>query len=134
MILSAPKLPSNRRFGALFTAVFLGFAAWACYKHGFTLSVAVLTGLGLLTAALTLLAPHLLAPFNKAWFHFGQLLGKIVSPVVLGVIFFGLLTPVGVVARLFGRNELRLGRSAAASYWIDRNPPGPPPNSFTNQW
>ena len=83
---------------------------------------------------LTLLAPQWLRPFNRAWFLLGELLGKIVSPIVLGVIFFLLITPVALVGRLLGRDELRLKRKPVNSYWVDRTPPGPEADSFKNQF
>ena len=83
---------------------------------------------------MTLAAPRLLAPFNLAWFKLGLLMGKVVSPIVLGIIFFVLLTPVAVIGRLFGRDELRLKRKAVQSYWIERVPPGPDGDSFKNQF
>jgi hypothetical protein len=64
----------------------------------------------------------------------GELMGKIVSPFVLGVIFFALITPIGFFGRLFGRDELRLKGSKASSYWIDRVPPGPSSDSYKNQF
>ena len=65
-----------------------------------------------------------LAPINRAWFRLGGLMAAIVNPIVLGFIFFGLLTPVALVGRLCGRDELGLKRRARDSYWIGR-PPGP---------
>jgi len=130
----APKLPSNRSFGFLFSAVFAVTGIYGFYKDwnqctwGACLIACAVVGL------ITLLTPRLLAPFNRAWFFLGQLLGKIVSPVVLGIIFYGLLTPVGFVARLFGRDELRLKRQSVTTYWIDRVPPGPAADSFKNQF
>jgi hypothetical protein len=84
---------------------------------------------------MTLVMPRLLAPLNKAWFQIGELMGKLVSPIVLGVIFFLIITPVGLLGRLFGRDELRLKRRRqAASYWVERQPPGPTGDSFKNQF
>ncbi len=76
-----------------------------------------------------------LRPLNWLWYQLGQLLGKVVSPIVLGSIFFLLLTPVSLVTRMFGRDELRLTKSKGQqSYWIERSPPGPEPTSFKNQF
>jgi hypothetical protein len=81
-----------------------------------------------------LAAPRALRPLNKAWFWLGQLLGKVVSPIVLGIIFYGLLTPVAVAGRLLGRDELRLKRRPVSSYWVERQPPGPESDSFNHQF
>lgn len=81
-----------------------------------------------------ILAPRFLAPFNYAWFKFGQLLDRIMHPIVLAIIFYGVLTPVALVTRFWGRDELRLGKMSAESYWIERVPPGPSPETFRNQF
>lgn len=131
---SDPKLPSERRFGALFTLVFALLCAWGYYKGWSPTTNNTWLVAAAIVAVLTLAAPKLLAPFNKAWFQLGLLMGKVVSPLVLGVIFFGMLTPVAFFGRLFGRDELRLKRKAVPSYWIDRVPPGPAGDSFKNQF
>ena len=129
-------LPSERSFGLLFGAVFALLAAYGWFFKGWSLMIV----LSLVVAALAFVllgfvAPKVLKPLNWLWFQLGQLLGKIVSPVVLGAIFFLLLTPVSLVTRLFGRDELRLKRKASqTSYWLDRAPPGPEPESFKNQF
>jgi len=130
----APELPSNRKFGSLFIAVFAGLCVYGVIKGH---SHAAVLGWGfasLLVAAVTVLAPALLAPFNRAWFQLGLLLGKIVSPIVLGFIFFVILTPVAIVTRLFGRDELRLKHHPGTSYWITRDDPTPVADSFKNQF
>jgi hypothetical protein len=82
-----------------------------------------------------LVYPRLLAPLNKLWLKFGLLLYKVMNPLVLGLLFFVTITPIGIVMRLFGKDflRLRLDRSAK-SYWIERTPPGPPPQSMKNQF
>lgn len=129
-----PELPSVRSFGVLFTAVFAVLAVYGYIKGWGQGAWISLTALGVLTALTTLLFPGLLAPFNRGWFLLGNLLGKIVSPIVLGLIFFLILSPVGFVTRIFGRDALRLKRQGVSSYWIDRTPPGPAPDSFKNQF
>ena len=77
------------------------------------------------------LAPGLLAPLNLVWFRFSLLLGRIVNPIAMAVIYSVLILPVGIIMRLTRRNPLRLGREPeSASYWIDREPPGPAHDSF----
>lgn len=129
-----PKLPSERRFGALFTLVFAALGTWGHYKGwASSASIAWFAAAGVV-ALVTIAAPRLLAPFNLAWFKLGLLMGKVVSPIVLGIIFFVILTPVAFIGRLLGRDELHLKRKPAQSYWIDRVPPGPEGDSFKNQF
>ncbi len=126
-------MPPNRSFGFLFAAIFAGTAAWM-YFHGALHIPVALAALSVTTAIVAHVSPDVLAPFNKAWFELGQLLGKIVSPVVLGVIFFGIITPVALISKLVGRDPLRLKRRQAVSLWIARTMPNPDPASFKNQF
>ncbi len=128
------KLPSERSFGLLFTAVFAGIGVYGLYRGWIPRAIVAWFIISLISALVTVFAPRILAPFSRAWFHLGQLLGKIVSPIVLGIIFYGLLTPVALIGRAFGRDELKLKRRAVSSYWIERNPPGPASDSFKNQF
>jgi Saxitoxin biosynthesis operon protein SxtJ len=132
--LNKPPLPGERKFGALFTVVFGLLAAWAhargdsgAMRNGFLV-------IALALLALTLVQPKLLAPFNRAWFALGLLLGRIVSPIVLGAMFFLLITPVALATRLFGRDALRLKRQTGNSCWIARENDLPPAESFKNQF
>ena len=129
-------LPSERSFGLLFGAVFALLAAYGWFFKSWSSVIELsLLGVALAFVLLGFVAPKILSPLNWLWFQLGQLLGKIVSPIVLGAIFFLLLTPVSLVTRLFGRDELRLKRKASqTSYWLDRAPPGPAPESFKNQF
>lgn len=124
---------SDRNFGIVFAVVFVLIAAWPLLS-GEPLrwwSIA-------LAAAILLLAmvkPVLLALPNRLWTRLGILLGKVVSPIALGVLFYGVITPIGLVVRLLGKDPLRLKLDATAdTYWIRRDPPGPPPKSMTNQF
>lgn len=124
---------SDRSFGVVFAVVFTIIAAWPLLQGG---------GLRIWAAAvaaafalIAMLRPALLSRLNRLWLEFGLLLGKIVSPIALGVLFYGVLAPMGALMRLAGKDPLRLKRDPqAASYWIDRAPPGPPPGSMTNQF
>lgn len=128
------ELPPERRFGTLFSMIFLVIGIYG-YLKGWPASalVASVAASGLI-GFVALVSPSLLAPFNKVWFLIGDLLGRIVSPVVLGIIFFLILTPVGSLGRMFGRDVLRIKRPKASSYWIDRCPPGPAADTFNNQY
>jgi hypothetical protein len=86
-------------------------------------------------AVVALLKPILLTPLNRLWTKLGVLLGKVVSPIALGILFYGVLTPVAIVIRVTGKDplQLKLDRDAD-TYWIARKPPGPPPDSMGNQF
>ena len=126
-------LPSERKFGLFFALIFFGasvFFAWRSEVH----AAAALIALAVLFIALTVAAPGLLAVPNRLWFELGGLLGKIVNPVVLGVIFFFLITPIAIISRVRGRDILCLKKRTVDSYWVARTPPGPEPQSFNNQF
>ena len=131
---SPQNLPSNRNFGLLFAGVFALLSAYAAYQNAEAFKVYGWLIAGIVVGLVAIAAPGLLAPLNKAWMKLGELMGRVVSPLVLGVIFFVLITPVALVTRLFGRDELRLKKADASSYWIDRAPPGPAGDSFKNQF
>jgi hypothetical protein len=85
--------------------------------------------------AVSLWVPRILRPLNRIWLKIGLLLNKVVSPIVLGIVFFGVLTPLGAVLRMRGKDPLRLRfEKDAPSYWIMRQPPGPAPRSMTRQF
>lgn len=129
-----PQLPSERKFGILFACIALFLVIWGAVKGWSTIWLLTLTGAGLLFLVLALLAPSVLAPLNKAWFALGLLLGKVVSPLVLGLIFFVLITPFAVVGRMMGRDELRIKKRHVSTYWIDRPASAPASESFKNQF
>jgi hypothetical protein len=124
---------SNRSFGVVFTVAFLALGLYPLVR-GEGPRVWLL-GAGALMAAATIARPQVLAAPNRAWTKLGLALGRIVSPVAMGVLYFLVITPFGVAMRLAGKDPLRLKREAGArTYWIDRDPPGPPPESMTNQF
>ena len=131
---SAPQLPSERRFGLLFVVVCALAAAYGMHKGWAKLFVSAFIVVSIGFALAALFVPKVLRPLNFAWFKLGELMGKVVSPIVLGVIFYLLITPFGVIGRLFGRDELKLKRGNLDTYWISREPPGPPGESFKNQY
>ena len=97
------------------------------YPWAFALSVLVLL--------LTLGKPDWLAPANRAWMKLAEILHRIVSPIALGIMFFGVLTPMALVMRLFGHDAMkRRFDTPAATYWIERDPPGPDPSGLPNQF
>lgn len=86
-------------------------------------------------AALAVLTPRVLAPVNRVWLAFGLLLHRCVSPAVLALLFYTTVTPIGLVLRLVGKDLLRLRLDrAAGTYWIERRPPGPAPDTMSRQF
>lgn len=133
MDLKNVELPSNYKFGLFFTVVF-AVLSFYIYENDITLSVAMVSALSVITLTVTIFSPDKLLPFNKAWMRFGLLLGMVISPIVLGIIFFVLITPVAFVIRLAGRDELRLKMTHRRSHWKERSPAGPDGQSFKNQY
>lgn len=129
----AIKLPSNRKFGLFFSAIFLvGFIRY--FKEGIDPVAWTFAVLALVFAALTIAKPDVLLPLNKLWMRFGLLLGMVVSPIVLGVIFFALFMPIGFVMRVFRRDELRLQNKRLDSYWRIRTQGNVSGDSFKYQF
>ena len=124
---------SDRAFGLVIAGVLLLVGAGPL-RHGHAPRwwASALAGVFALVA---LAKPVLLSRLNRLWIKLGLLLGKVVSPIALGILFYGVVTPLAVVIRLTGKDPLRLKLDPAAeSYWIVRKPPGPPPDSMTNQF
>src|SRR5467141_2957701 len=113
---------SDRVFGLVFAAAFLVIAAWPLL-HGETLRWWA-SGVAAALALIAVCKPALLGGLNRLWIKLGIVLGKVVSPIALAVLFYGVLTPVGALKQDPG----------AQSYWMPREPPGPPPDSMTNQF
>jgi hypothetical protein len=124
---------SDRSFGVVFAVVFALIAGWPLLSgegpRWWALAVAAVFAL------VAMVKPALLAGLNRQWMKLGILLGRIVSPIALGLLFYCVITPIGVALRLAGKDPLRLKFDRGAeSYWIRRVPPGPPPDSMTNQF
>ena len=107
MNISDIQLPSNRKFGFFFTIIFLFTGIYFYFQKNFIITY-VLTSLSILFLVITLLKADLLLPLNKLWMRIGLLLGKIISPIVLGLIFFGMFVPTNLIMRISGRDELHL--------------------------
>lgn len=120
---------SDRNFGLVFTIFFIVVSLWPLF-HGNGLRFWAL-GMASAFLVLALTVPKLLSPFNRLWTRFGMLLHRIVRPLALGVLFYGVVMPTGLLMRLFGKDLLRLRLDKSAnSYWIQRSPPGPTPESL----
>ena len=130
---AAPHPPSERSFAWVFTAFFTALALWPAWRgrpvRWWALGAAVLVLLA------GLVRPSVLRIPNLIWFRFGSLLNRIVSPIAASLLFFAVFTPFALILRMAGKDPLRLRHDPrAASYWIERNPPGPTPESMADQF
>lgn len=129
----APRGSSNRSFGLIFAAFFLIIALLPLLRGGGIWLWAV--GVSCAFGGVALVIPSALAQLNRLWTKFGLLMHRIISPVALAILFYGVVTPNGLLMRIFGKYPLRLRMDRnAASYWIERTPPGPAAESLKNQF
>tara|TARA_B100000686_G_scaffold295604_1_gene326586 strand:+ start:190 stop:588 length:399 start_codon:yes stop_codon:yes gene_type:complete len=119
MNLSSVELPSNRKFGFFLTVIFLAACSYFFFV-GTVTTAGIFGSLAMLFLLVTIAKDDVLLPLNKLWMRIGLLLGMIVSPIVLGLIFFVLFTPIALIMRVIGRDELRLRLSEKESHWIER--------------
>ena len=128
-----PSGSSNRSFGILFASAFglLGVAAlWEGRRSALWWLIAAFVSL-----LLALFAAPLLGPMNRAWRRLARLLSSIVNPIILGIVFYGVLTPMGILARLTGKDLLRLRfEKTAPTYWLPRSMSGDRQTSMTKQF
>ena len=112
------KINSNRGFGIVFFVVFLLISFWPSIE-GQSIRIWALT-VSLIFLVLGLLNSKLLSPFNLIWVKFGEVLGRIIAPIAMGVVYFIIITPIGLFMRLIGKDLLRTKFSKNNSYWIKR--------------
>ena len=112
------KVNSNRGFGIVFFVVFLLISFWPSIE-GQSLRIWALT-VSLIFLVLGLLNSKILSPFNLIWVKFGEVLGRIIAPIAMGVVYFIIITPIGLFMRLIGKDLLRTKFSKNNSYWIKR--------------
>ena len=115
------KLGSNRSFGIVFFVVFLLIATFPLLNHGDIRLWSLL--LSFIFLILGLVNSKILTPLNKLWFRFGIFLGKIISPLIMGLIFFLVVTPIGLIMRVLKKDILALKYSEQKSYWIEKTGP-----------
>lgn len=128
-----PQGSSNRSFGLVFTVVFALVAGWPLLHDAPPRLWAAAVAAAFLVIALA--APSLLTPLNRLWTQFGLLLHRIMSPLVMSILFFIGVTPIALLMRLTGKDPLNLRFDPTAkSYWIERDPPGPAPETMKHQF
>ena len=123
------KLPTNRNFGIVFSIVFLLIALWPLLKQNDVRIWSLI--ISIIFLILGLLNSNILLPLNKLWFKFGILLGNIVAPIVMGIVYFLVVTPTGLIMRMFRKDLLNLKKNNKNTYWIDKDNSN---SNFKNQF
>ena len=121
---------SNRSFGLLFFIIFFSFALWPLIKSE-TLNIYLLF-ISLIFLTLGSINSKLLSPLNRTWIKFGEILGAIIAPIVMGIVYFLVLTPISLIVRILGKDLIGLKFSKKQdTYWIKRKKiPGPMNKQF----
>tara|TARA_B100000214_G_C23958972_1_gene624297 strand:- start:519 stop:989 length:471 start_codon:yes stop_codon:yes gene_type:complete len=127
------KLPSNRKFGIFFSIIFGLFAIYFYINSSYKIALFFI-GFAVTFSMLALIKPSFLQILNKLWMNFGVILGRIVSPIIMGIIFFGMFTPIAVILRIFGRDELQIKHFNSYSYWKDRDKDSNSKEKFKHQF
>ena len=127
------KAGSERALGIVFAVVFMIVGLWPLIGGGaIRLWALIVAGVFM---ALGCLAPKLLKPLNWLWFRFGLLLHKVMNPLIMALLFFTTVTPIAIIMKIMGKDPLRRKFDPTAkSYWIERQPPGPDPETMRNQF
>tara|TARA_B100000131_G_C17809639_1_gene489109 strand:- start:107 stop:499 length:393 start_codon:yes stop_codon:yes gene_type:complete len=114
------KTGSNKSFGIVFFVIFIIIALWPLLKDENIRVWSIIVSITFLT--LGLLNSKILTPLNKLWMRLGILLGAIVSPIVMGVVYFGVITPIGLIMKLFGKDVLNLKLDKnKPTYWLKKD-------------
>ena len=113
------KMNSNRTFGLVFSFVFLLFAFWS-FRGDFGQIKKIPLFISIFFLILGLMNSKLLTPLNFAWIKFGQIIGKMISPIIMGIVYFIVLTPISFILRMFGKDLLKIKFSKNGTYWIKR--------------
>ena len=113
------KISTNRSFGVTFSIVFLIIAIWPLFSASeiryWSLVISVIF------LILGLIKSKILTPLNKIWFKIGLTLGNLISPLVMGIIFFLVVTPTSIIMKILGKDLLNLKKNNNKSYWIEKN-------------
>ena len=132
-ILNELKLPSNKKFDLFFSFIFIFFSSYFFLKSNFILTYIFLV-ISFIFLFLGLFFPKYLSLLNKGWMILGLILSKIINPLVLGIIYFGLFTPIGLFRKLIGKDELNLKSEDVKTYWKKRDIINIKQSSFKDQF
>ena len=125
--------PSDRNFGFTMAAVFALIGSVGLYRG--SSHAPVWLGIAAVFAGLTLWRPQTLAPANRLWLKLGLLMYRVVNPVIMAILFFAAILPIGLAMRLFGKDFLRLKRDRSlTTYWLPRTDPRPQSESMRQQF
>ena len=113
------KLPSNRNFGVVFSIVFLIIAIWPILNQNEIRIWSII--ISFIFLILGLINSKFLSPLNKAWFKFGLILGSVIAPIVMGIVFFLVVTPTGLIMKALGKDLLGLKRNKNNTYWLEKD-------------
>ena len=112
------KISSNKSFGVVFFIVFLLFGIWPALKGNDVRYWSIF--LSLIFLILGLLNSKLLSPLNRLWFKFGIILGNFIAPIIMGLVFFLVVTPIGLIMKLLGKDLINLKKNKDKTYWIEK--------------
>lgn len=128
------QLPSNKKFGVLMSAISC-FGAYYFSRSPFPGEFYLALVLSVTLIILTIFLPEKLLPLNKAWAALGRMMGRVITPVSMGILFFLVFTPIALLTKAFNRDELRLKTYASGeSFWLKRDHRFRPPSSYKNQF
>ena len=129
------KMPSERSFGLVGSGFFLMLSIAPLLKHVHKPIRFWAIGVSVIFLGMAFFWQKPLKPFNRLWYKLGLVMFKVINPFIMAILFFCTVTPIGILMRLFGKDPMRLrGDMSSGSYWILRNPPGPPPDTMKNQF
>ena len=112
------KIGSNKSFGIVFFVVFLLIGLWPILKGNEIRIWSI--AISLIFLILGILNSKILTPFNKVWFRFGIFLGNFISPIIMGIVFFLVVTPTGLIMKLFRKDLINLRKNNSSTYWIEK--------------
>ena len=126
-------LPSNKKFGILFSIIFIVFSFYFYFQDLYFYSLIAFL-VCILLIIIIFVNDNLLLPFNKLWMKFGMLIGKVVNPIIIGFIFFILFVPLSLIMKVLGRDEMRIKITKKQTYWKNINENLSNKSNFKNQF